>query len=62
MNVKNMAIIGAVVGAAAAIVVLTQGKKAEPAGAAAKRLWRSLSPWKSLPAVMSSPLFWQISL
>ena len=34
MDVKNMAIIGAVVVAAAAIVVLKQGKKAEPAGAA----------------------------
>ena len=33
MNVKNMAIIGAVVVAAAAIVVLKHGKKAEPAGA-----------------------------
>ena len=35
MNVKNIAIIGAVVVAAAAIVLLKQGKKAEPAGAAA---------------------------
>jgi len=33
MNVKNMAIIGAVVVAAAAIVLLKHGKKAEPAGA-----------------------------
>jgi thioredoxin 1 len=35
MNVKNMAIIGAVVVAAAAIVFLKQGKKAEPVGSAA---------------------------
>jgi len=36
MNVRNMAIIGAVVVAAAAIVLLKQGKRAEPAGAAVK--------------------------
>ncbi len=35
MNVKNVAIIGAVVVAAAAILYLKQGKKAEPAGSAA---------------------------
>ena len=35
MNMKNIAIIGAVVVAAAAIVLLKQGKKPEPAGAAA---------------------------
>ena len=34
MNMKNIAIIGAVVVAAAAIVLLKQGKKAEPVGAA----------------------------
>lgn len=38
MNMKNMAIIGAVAVAAAAIVFLKQGKKAEPsAGAAAQQ-------------------------
>jgi len=36
MNVKNMAIIGAVVVAAAAILFLKQGKKSESAGAAAQ--------------------------
>ena len=36
MNMKNMAIIGAVVVAAAAIIFLKQGKKTEPAGAAAQ--------------------------
>ena len=36
MNMKNIAIVGAVVVAAAAIVVLKQGKKAEPAGATAQ--------------------------
>ncbi len=35
-NVKNIAIIGAVVIAAAAILLMKQGKKAEPAGSAAK--------------------------
>ena len=36
MNTKNMAIIGAVVVAAAAIVLMKQGKRGTPAGAAAK--------------------------
>jgi thioredoxin 1 len=36
MNVKNIAIIGAVVVAAAAIMFLKQGKTAQPAGAAAQ--------------------------
>lgn len=36
MNMKNMAIIGAVVVAAGAILFLKQGKQAEPAGVAAQ--------------------------
>ena len=44
MNVKNMAIIGAVVVAAAAIMFLKQGQKAEPAGAAAQAGVEASSP------------------
>ncbi|MDD2455572.1 MAG: thioredoxin family protein [Kiritimatiellae bacterium] len=44
MNMKNMAIIGAVVVAAAAILLLKHGKKAEPAGAAAKTSVEASAP------------------
>ena len=53
MNVKNMAIIGAVVVAAAAIVLLKQGKKAESAGAAAKTAVEASVPQgKALPRLV----------
>jgi len=53
MNMKNMAIIGAVVVAAAAIVLLKQGKRAEPAGTAAKTAVEASAPQgKALPRLV----------
>jgi len=53
MNVKNMAIIGALAVAAAAIVLLKQGKHAEPAGATAKTgVEASAQQGKALPRLV----------
>ena len=54
MNVKNMLIIGAVVVAAVAIVVMKQGKKAEqPAGAATQAEVNAVQPQgKALPRLV----------
>lgn len=53
MNMKNIAIIGAVVVAAAAIVLLKQGKKAEPVGAAVKAEVEASAPQaKALPRLV----------
>ena len=53
MNMKNMAIIGAVVVAAAAIVLMKQGKKAEPAVTAAKTAVEASVPQgKALPRLV----------
>ena len=53
MNVRSMAIIGAVVVAAAAIVLLKQGKRAAPAGAAAQAgVEASASQGKALPRLV----------
>ena len=53
MNMKNMAIIGAVIVAAASIVFLKQGKKAEPAGTAAKTAVEASAPQgKALPRLV----------
>ncbi len=53
MKVKDLAVIGAVVVAAAAIVFLKQGKKAEPAGAAAKTAVEASAPQgKALPRLV----------
>ena len=62
MNMKNMAIIGAVVVAAAAILLLKQGKTAEPAGEApapqGKALPRlvDLGAGKCIPCKMMKPI------
>ena len=53
MKVKEFAIIGAVVVAAAAILFLKQGKKAEPAGAAAQTGVEASAPQgKALPRLV----------
>jgi thioredoxin 1 len=53
MNVKNMAIIGALVVAAAAIVLLKQGKHTEPTGAATKTgVEASAQQGKALPRLV----------
>jgi len=53
MNMKNIAIIGAVVVAGASILLLKQGKKAEPAGAVAKVGVEASAPQgKALPRLV----------